>query len=67
MIFTLVSIASEWMQTKVEERKEEIRQEKERKLKEFEAIEQKKFEGKFFLPASALYRRFEDIFLFKAH
>ena len=45
MIFTLVSAATEWMTNKVEERKEAIRLEKERKFKEQEEMEQKKFEG----------------------
>ena len=45
MIFTLVNAASEWMTDKVEERKEAIRLEKERKFREQEEIEQKKFEG----------------------
>lgn len=45
MIFTLVNAASEWMTNKVEERKEAIRLEKERKYKEQQEIEQKKFEG----------------------
>ena len=48
MIFTLVNAASEWMTNKVEERKEAIRLEKERKFKEQEEIEQKKFEGELF-------------------
>lgn len=45
MIFTLVSAATEWMTNKVEERKEATRLEKERKFKEQQEIEQKKFEG----------------------
>lgn len=45
MIFTLASLATEWMTNKVEERKEQIKSERERKFKELEAIEQKKFEG----------------------
>lgn len=45
MIFTLVSVASEWMTTRVEDRKEEIRTEAERKQKELEEAEHKKFEG----------------------
>lgn len=43
-----MNFASEWMTTKVEARKEEIRTEAERKQKAIEEAEQKKFEGSSF-------------------
>lgn len=55
MIFTLVSAAQTWMMNKVEERKESIRLEKERKFKEQEEIEQKKFEGEQWISLKFIY------------
>lgn len=45
MVFMLVSDVVEWLITKTEENAIEIEQEKESKLKEIEAEEQKRFEG----------------------
>lgn len=46
MIFTLVSSAQEWLSTKSDQIKQDTEEAEERRIKEEEEAEQKRFEGK---------------------